>query len=208
MTIWIILCGIISFISVFFSDKLVYPLNTLLSMFISLLIINKLINKLKSFKEKKEKIRIERIGILINILKINKIKEEKYEDLVMNIEKKVENYTNMEIKIYSIAKLIFLFCGFQIIIEGVKNLNKKDFNWFFQNKNSIEKLIEEYTYVLAGIVYGITLLIILWTIWKMIMFALKQMLGEKYISKEQFLEIKDLMQDIMLMDNSSNEVIN
>lgn len=114
----------------------------------------------------------------------------------------------MEIKIYSIVKLLFLFCGFQIIIEGVKNLNKKDFNWFFQNKNSIEKLIEEYTYVLAGIVYGITLLIILWTIWKMIMFALKQMLGEKYISKEQFLEIKDLMQDIMLMDNSSNEVIN
>ena len=90
LTIWIILCGIISFISTFFSDKLIYPLNTLLSMFISLLIINKLINKLKSFKEKKEKIRIERIGILINILKINKIKEEKYEDLVMNIEKKLK----------------------------------------------------------------------------------------------------------------------
>lgn len=165
---------------------------TIFGIILALLINNKFITNLKSYKEKNEEYRKSKICLLKSTLENNKIDKNKYEKILLRVTDNAERYYNLENKFIVIIKSLLAWCGISVVIAKLENIQK-----FLNNLNNMKNEIETMKNIIIFI-------LILWLGWKTLFFVFKQVIEAKYMSKEDLFEFRDLLQDIILEKDSSS----
>jgi len=212
LAIILFILGVLSFFLMFIDkQKIIYPLSTIIIFILVLLIEHKFVINLKVYKNKKKEIYNEKIELIKSVLKENNIKEDKYEEVLKRSIDKSEEYYNLENKFNLVAKSLLLWGGISIIVEKIKNMKLEMIKNLIQdiNENGIMKvfykIITKYEYLIVLLTYIIFFVIFLWVLWVILFFVFEKVVEIKYISKRELFEFRDLLQDIIIMEDKDGK---